>query len=127
VTNITASKTTAIVNGTDYWEFNISVNFTDMLTGLLQFKMTNWNNTEGKPVIPLTNGTDSFATLRNAFDFSSAAKYNITNDYNLTSGLSYSSTGPGLQTIFLRMIIPSGTEIASTWFSTYSMIFRSSA
>ncbi len=125
VTSVGAMKVAAIVNNTDYWEFNFTVNVTDTVTGLLQFKMTNWSDSSGQNM-SLSSGNTSYATLRSSSDFNTTSKFNITNEYNLTQGLSYTSTS-GLITIFLRMIIPTSTPISATWYTTYSMLFRSAA
>jgi hypothetical protein len=125
VTDTLVSKTVAVVNGTDYWEFNFTVNLTETISGLLQFKMTNWNNTAGS-VIDIVGGGTNLTTLRKDTDFNTTNKFNVKNDYNITDGLSYSGAS-GLVTIYLRQIIPSGTPISATWFTTYSILFRSAA
>lgn len=122
VTDIVASKTVAIANGTDYWEFNFTINFTETVSGLLQFKMTNWNNIGGSS-IPLVSGSTNLTTLRNNTVFETINKTNIRNDYNISDGLSYSGAS-GFVIVYLRQIIPAGTAISQTWFTTYSFIFR---
>jgi hypothetical protein len=122
VTNIGAMKFAALSNGTDYWEFNFTINVTDTSTGLLQFKMSNWNDSSGN----IINLASANTTLRSSSDFNTTSKFNITNDYNITQGLSYTGTS-GLITIFLRMVIPVGTPVSSTWYTTYNMLFRSTA
>jgi hypothetical protein len=127
-------KSTAIVNGTDYWEFNFTLNYTaTILTGgLIQFKLTNW--TAGSQNISLTNATGATAvcaapncaTLRNEANFNTTNKFNVTNDYgSTTKGIFVSSiTAANLVTVTLRMVIPSGTPISSSWQATYGFLFR---
>ncbi|MBI3190454.1 hypothetical protein HYZ41_01995 [archaeon] len=125
VTNIGVMKTVAIVNGSDYWEFNYSISFSDTVSGILQFRMTNWSSTDSYS-IALSNTTTSFATLRSSPDFNTTSKLNITNEYNMTQSLQYTNVS-GAITLFLRMIIPTGTQISQSWFTTYGMLFRASA
>jgi len=56
VTNIGAIKTVAIVNNSDYWEFNFTINVPSTVSGMVQFKMTNWTSTESYS-IALSNQT----------------------------------------------------------------------
>jgi hypothetical protein len=125
VANVVVSKAVAVVNGTDYWEFNFTVNITDQVAGLLQFKMTTWNDT-ATHYIAVSNSTLNLTTLRKDTDFNTTNKTAIRNDYVITDGLSYSTSETNkLVTVFLRQIIPSDAYIAQTWFTTYSILFRS--
>ncbi|MEK6888471.1 MAG: hypothetical protein AABX14_06010, partial [Candidatus Aenigmatarchaeota archaeon] len=65
VTNVALAKGAAIVNGTDYWEFNFTLGFTANVTGLLQFKMSDWTDASSS-VNRLNINTSSvyYATLR---------------------------------------------------------------
>ena len=125
VTNIGAIKTVAIVNNSDYWEFNFTINVPSTVSWMVQFKMTNWTSTESYS-IALSNQTTSFATLRNSSDFNTTGKFNVTNEYNITQGLQYTNVS-GVINLFLRMIIPSNTGISQSWFTTYGMVFSASA
>ncbi|MEM7819463.1 MAG: hypothetical protein QXD48_01400 [Candidatus Aenigmatarchaeota archaeon] len=124
IQNVTIIKSTAIVNDTDYWEFNFTLNFTVDVTGLLQFRMNNWNNTEGN-ILNLTNQDETryYASLRLGTDPSNT--FNVTNNYNITQGINLVATENTLYYIILKMIIPSGTPISSTWWTTYYTLFRS--
>jgi hypothetical protein len=123
-TDVKILKSTAIVNGTDFWEFNFTLNYTATIPsgGLIQFKLTNWSATISGVVrnLSITNasgdvicGVSNCATLRNEANFNTTNKFNVTNDYeSLTKGISVSSTTLGsLVTFTLRMVIPSGTPI----------------
>jgi len=126
VTNVGAMKTVAILNDTDYWEFNFTINITDTVTGLLQLKMNNWTSNQPAGSIVLFNSTEHFATFRTSSNFSATSRVNVTNEYNITSGLSISASPASPVIVFLRMLIPRNTVISSSWYTTYSMIFRSS-
>ena len=118
------TKGAAVVNGSDYWEFNITMNISQVVTGTLQFKMTNWSGAGGINLAP-TNGTDFYASLRNQTVVNNSAAFNITNDYNITQGIQYTNAGPNnLVTVILRMVIPVGTTISSSWQSTFNTLFR---
>ncbi len=129
ITNITSVKNAAFVNGTDYWEFNFTVNITEAVYGMVQFKMNNWTSASTGYNITLQNATEGnityYATLRNASEsISTSNKLNVTNDYNITQGVVMNVTVAGTQTMSLRMIIPSGTRILSDWWTTYKILFR---
>lgn len=134
VINASVTKRTAIVNGTDYWEFNLTVNITANASGLLQFRMNNWSSTtRGSGILSLTNETGIFgsgtltyyATLRNQSSTSGSSQVNVTTDYgSLTRGLSLSYTAL-TRILVLKMIIPNGTPTADDWRTTYFMLFRS--
>jgi flagellar basal body rod protein FlgC len=134
ITTVTVTKSTAIVNGTDYWEFNITVNITANTSGILQFRMNNWNSTtQGYGLLNLTNETGAFvenvtyrAMLRNQSAQTGSQQLNVTTDYgNLTRGLSLDYTGI-TKTLILKMTIPTGMPYTSDWWSTYYILFRSS-
>jgi hypothetical protein len=124
VTSVAATKATAYVNGTDYWEFTFTINFTANVTGLLQFKMSNWTNSASN--ITLTSCTGGYcATLRD----STNANNNITvgYDYNMSTGVSFTGTQGNTKNVILKMIIPTGTLSSTSWWATYSGLFRSAA
>lgn len=127
VTRVSISKGTALLNGTDYWEFNYTINFTANVTGTVQFKLTNWNDTENN-TIALTNGSAANATHYATFREStnSSLTMNVTNDYNITRGVSLTSccTTTTVYHMVLKMMIPTGTPPSSTWYATYGIIFR---
>lgn len=128
-TFVNAIKSAAYVNGTDYWEFNFTLGFnltsSESLNGLIQFKMTNWTDSAGRNLSIINSTGSSLASLREGADFNNTNKFNITNDYNITTGISKTSLSAGFVYLTLRMIIPLDTPVSSTWWSTYSMIFRS--
>ena len=124
ITNTQIFKGAAYVNGTDYWDFNFTLNFTANVTGVLQFKMNNWTNSAGDSMA-LTNsaGNISYASV---WDVSNSTRViNVTNTYNITSGVLISGTQGVLDYIALRMIIPLTATVSSSWWTTYSMLFRS--
>lgn len=125
VTNVALAKGAAIVNGTDYWEFNFTLSFTANLTGTIQFKMTNWTDASSPPnTINLNTSSAYYATLRNNSNFSdNNGKFNVTNIYG-DIGLNRTTTDSSSLTLILRMIIPSGTAVSSTWAATYNFLFR---
>lgn len=127
-TMVTAIKNAAYINGTDYWEFNFTLRFnftaSEYQSGLIQLKMTNWTDSIGRN-ISIINSTGSYlASLREGADFNNTNKFNITYDYNVTTGISKTSLTAGFVYLTLRMIIPLDTVVSSSWWSTYSMIFR---
>jgi len=126
VDNIQVIKNTALANGTDYWEFNFTLNITANVSGLVQFKMNNWNNSAGQ-IMNLTNQTSLinatfYASLRHSSNTTNT--FNVTNEYR-NVGLSFTATENTLYYFVLRMVIPSGTPIASDWWTTYWTLFRS--
>ena len=129
VVSTQVTKGAAVINGTDYWEFNITLNVTQTTTGVIQFKMSNWSGTGGLSMA-LTNQTDTsgalfYASIRNQSLVNSSSSFNITNEYNLTQGLQYTNAGPNnLITVVLRMVIPIGTTISNSWQSTFNTLFR---
>jgi len=128
VESVSVYKGTAIVNGTDYWLFNFTINITANVSGLLQFKMNNWNCSEGY-ILNLTNQTNVQAnnTIFYAWIWESGNQANnqsVFNHYNLTNGVSLSAAANQLKYLTLRMVIPLGTPISSSWWTTYWMVFR---
>jgi len=127
-TVVNAIKGSAYINGTDYWEFNFTLGFnftsSEYQSGMIQFKMTNWTDSAGRS-INLTNGTGTyFASLREGADFNNTNMFNITHNYNTTAGITKTSLTAGFVYLTLRMVIPLDTVSSSSWWSTYSMIFR---
>ncbi|MBI4896057.1 MAG: hypothetical protein HY832_00725, partial [Candidatus Aenigmarchaeota archaeon] len=127
---ITGTKTTAVVNGTDYWEFNLTLGMNATFSrGRLQFKMTNWTDASGNQILlrSATNSSLNYTQLRD----SSNATYNMTvlNDYDFAAGFLPAGccTRGGTASVILRMIIPTGTISSSTWFTTYNALFRTTA
>jgi len=126
IINIAAIKSTAYVNGTDYWEFNLTVNFSASVSGLLQFKMSNWNDSAGHS-IALTSNLTNLATLRDST--SASNMINVSNDFNIATGVSFTGTQGSTKNVILKMVIPLGTyaTTTSTWWTIYSALFRSTA
>ena len=125
ITNIAIIKNTAIVNGTDYWEFNLTLNVSEAITGTAHFKLADWNSTAASSAISLTNGTEYYATLRNNTElFYTEDAVNLTNSYNMAHGVFINSTASSTVNLILRMVIPIGTPIASDWWTTYSIIMK---
>ena len=127
VSNVALAKGAAIVNGTDYWEFNFTISYTANVTGTIQFKMTNWTDASSnvRTINLNTTGGVYYASLRNnSGNFSDPnAKFNVTNVYG-DIGINRTVTDGSSATFILRMIIPSDTPISSTWAATYNWLFR---
>ena len=123
ITSVKIVKGAAILNGTDYWEFNLTVNFTANVTGLLQFNMTNWTNSNGQNM-SLVNGTANLSSLRDNQNMSHTM--NVSNSY--TNGISITGccTTGTFYYVVLRMIIPLNTPVSNNWAATYGVLFRSS-
>ena len=129
VESVNASKNAAYVNGSDYWEFNFTLNITANISGLVNFKMENWLNNDGISLnltndTAYTNVTEYYATLREDGAFSTSNKFNVTTVYNASRGVSIAATENNLYYIVLRMVIPKYTIVSSTWYTTYKMLFR---
>lgn len=130
VNNVSTSKNSAFVNGTDYWEFSLSVNTSATVNGKIQFKMNDWNSPSKGKNMSVFDGTKYYAFLWDDTAFENATnKINVTNNYNITDGVLLNATGGTKYVLRLRMIIPamiqsSATPIASDWWTTYSMLFR---
>ncbi len=126
VTQVKTAKAVALANGTDYWEFNFTFNFTANVTGLIQFKMSNWTDASSPPNSILLNTTNiSYASMRNNSNFSNTdGQVNITENYRRHFGNKLSVGDTGLTTLILRMVVPSGTAMSRTWAATYGVLFR---
>ena len=126
VTNIGVMKNTAIVNGTDYWLFNFTINITANVSGLIQFKMDPWRSDSKDTTIPLTSGTGGNETYYASMWLSTNTSniFNVTEEYS-SSGILLNATENKIYTLILKMIIPKNTPIASDWWTTYSILFRS--
>lgn len=122
IASVSVIKGYAYLNGTDYWEFRFTLNFTADVTGMLQFRMNNWTDSSGNS-LSLTSCSTSCATLRNNTDASSTV--NITQNYNIAKGVSLAGTQGNTDSVILKMLIPSDTAVSSRWWTTYSMLFRS--
>lgn len=130
LTNVTITKSTAIINGTDYWEFNFTLNYTANIStgGLTQFRLTDWNTSSGS-TLALNNSLcagSRCASLRNETSMNTTGKFNITNDYeSFIKGITVSSITQGsLITLVLRMVIPSNAPVSSNWQAAYGFLFR---
>jgi len=128
IDSVSIIKAAAIINGMDYWEFNFTLNFTRNITtsGLLQFRMNNWNNTNGNILNLNTTASRYYASLRRSDNSSNT--FNVTNDYNFIQGVSFSlnTNAEYIYYVILKMIIPTGTPVSSSWWTTYYALFRSS-
>lgn len=124
ILSVEATKTTAILNGSDYWEFKFTMNVSAPvdINGLVQFRMNNWNNTAGN-IIDITATT---TTLRNESSCSTSNKFNITNSYP-ADNVGVLLTKKGASYLYLRMVVPSSTQVSSSWWTTYWALFRASA
>ena len=128
--NVAGVKTTALPNGTDYWEFNFTINVTETTSGMIHFRTSSWNNSASQ-IINLTNttvidnNTGYYASLYLATN--STRIFNVTTYYNITRGIQLSATANNLYYVALKMIMPSTAPVSSTWWTIYSMLFRSDA
>lgn len=132
VLSVGGNKTAALVNGTDYWEFTLRLNFTANVSGSIQFRMNNWTSSAG--TITLTNGTQFYASIRNDSTITNSTRIaNITNDYNTTQVIPFNVTSDAttentvtkVKHLVLRMTIPSSTSVSTGWYNVYSLLFRS--
>ena len=115
------TKGTAIINGTDYWEFRFDLLYNAAQDGLVQFRMNNWIDSAGQTMnILLSNGT-TYATLSNQSNLNTTAKFSINTTYANSVGINRTNI-PG--SLYLRMFIPLGANLSSTWSSTYNFLFR---
>src|SRR3989338_1894081 len=103
--NVSIAKGAAIVNGTDYWEFNYTLSFTANVTGLLQFKMSDWTDASSS-VNRLNINTSSvyYATLRNESIFNTTGIFNVTTSYISNVGITRTVTDSSTWSMILRMI-----------------------
>ena len=123
VTNVEIIKGTAIVNGTDYWEFNFTVQANANVSGLLQFKMSNFTEFSGGIITP----TEGNFTLRKGAALTSSS-INVSHSYSLVDGIPISAgeaAGGFLVKLTLRILIPIGEVSSPSWQATYGMLFRS--
>ena len=122
---ITSIKNTAYItsDGSDYWEFNFTVNITANVSGLLQFKMNNWYSPSKNATINLTNGTAYYAKLWKSDEPSNTI--NVTTEYgDASKGISLSNFS-GLLRLTLRMYIPPTVQaVTNDWYTLYWMLFR---
>ncbi len=121
---ITSVKNTAYItsDGSDYWEFNFTVNITANVSGLLQFKMNNWYSPSKNATINLTNGTAYYAKLWKSDEPSNTI--NVTTEYDASKGISLSNFS-GLLRLTLRMYIPPTVQaVTNDWYTLYWMLFR---
>jgi len=122
VTSVIASKSAALANGTDYWEFNMTLLFNANVSGSVQFKLTDWTNNAGQ-TMSLTNGTLNYSTL---LDSSNASTYiNVTNGYDQQLSVQNCCNSLSSYNILLQMVIPGGTPSSSSWGAAYGILFRS--
>ncbi|MBU5678446.1 MAG: hypothetical protein KQA36_00960 [Candidatus Aenigmarchaeota archaeon] len=127
ITNVGVMKNIAIVNGSDYWLFNFTIIMNANVSGLIQFKMNDWKSDSKNATIPITNGTGDNATYYASMWLSGNESniFNVTNEYNINRGVRLNAIENRNYTLILKMIIPRGIPIASDWWTTYSMLFRS--
>jgi len=122
---ITSVKNTAYItsDGSDYWEFNFTVNITANVSGLLQFKMNNWYSPSKNATINLTNGTAYYAKLWKSDEPSNTI--NVTTEYgDASKGISLSNFS-GLLRLTLRMYIPPTVQaVTNDWYTLYWILFR---
>lgn len=131
IVSLGGNKTAAVMNGTDYWQFTFNINISVNVSGLIQFRMSNWSSSGGtinltNQTPPSTNNTQFFASLFMSNDTGRVT--NVTDNYNVTSGIVFNSTADtanGVKHLVLKMFIPSYAPVTSGWYSVYSMLFRS--
>jgi hypothetical protein len=123
VSSVALVKSTALVNGTDYWEFNLTLNFTANVTGSLQMNLTNWSSALGSIALTNSTGDGFYASLRDNGNWSNIM--NVTNVYNKTMSIQGCCTEGTVYYVLLRMIIPTGTAVTNSWSTTYNFLFRS--
>ncbi len=116
VTNVEMLKGTALLNGSDYWEFKFTVAYAASQAGHVQLRMNNWIDNNGY-TIPLYSGSSYYATLRNESTFNTTGKFNVMTTY--AGGINNTVTA-----LYLRMLIPLGTLPSTTWSSSYNFLFR---
>ncbi len=118
VSGISAIKNRAFANGKDYWEFNLTINITENVTGLLQMRMDNWTDDSGKP--------DHFIAINgNALIYESGhTDRNSTVGNSYANGISFTNA-VGEKNIILKMTIPQNTSQTSYgWWTKFWMLFR---
>ncbi len=129
-------KNSAVVNGTDYWLFNITFNLTAPVNGTLQFKMDNWTipSNENISMLLVNSSEDYYAwigtnltTLRAqqpANSTNATDRTYITNDYGeATHGLSISNLSSFI--VYVKMIIPTNAPCCyPNWYTQFWALFR---
>ncbi len=120
IDTIIGTKLTALANGSDYWEFNFSINFSANVSGSFLFRMDSWTNNASQTIDINTTNT-SYATAR--LDANGTALANVTNSYNSSRYVPMIINSVTPQRIALKMIIPGGTPVSSTWWAKYFMLF----
>lgn len=129
VTNVELTKATALLNGTDYWEFNFSLQTNANVSGMVQLKLSNFTEASGTGATSIIAPTEGNFTLRKgaAFNSSQSPMIDIRNDYNYTSGIVISVTEASssfLIKLTLRIIVPKEKVSSSTWQAAYNMVYR---
>ncbi|HLC67870.1 MAG TPA: hypothetical protein VJI12_03220 [archaeon] len=127
VANVTMTKGTAVLNGSDFWEFKFTLGLTAAQSGLVQFKMNDWTCSD--LCSPATNNkfyintslNDSYLSLRNESAVNTTGKFNVTLTYG-NMGINKASTA--VTDFYLKMMIPASAPLSSTWSSTYNFLFR---
>src|SRR3989344_263733 len=121
INNVVGSKLTALPNGTDYWEFNFTFNFSANITGGLLFRMQDWMDNASQ-TINVNTSNSSYAVAR--LDADGTKSLNVTNVYNVSRYMQMSLDSTSQQRLALKMILPVGTPVSSTWWTNYFMLFR---
>lgn len=123
VSSVSIVKSTALINGTDFWEFNFTLNFTANMTGRLQMNLTNWTSALGN--ISLTNSTGNgfYASLRDNANWTNIM--NVSYVYNYSIPVQSCCTEGTLYYVLLKMTIPTGAPVTNSWSSIYNFLFRS--
>jgi len=120
VTAITANKTTAVANGTDYWEYTFQITVGNTAGNATRFKMSDWTDGAGHTI-----AVSGYATVSYKNATGQTNTYNIKNAYN-TSETIYQlydndATTTGIQGVLtIRQIIPTNTASAS-YSTTYGI------
>ncbi len=136
ILSVGGNKTAALTNGTDYWEFTFRLNLTSNVSGIIQFKMSNWTSPSGTINLtnqtPTNNNTLFYANVRMSNEsFGAGRSQNLTDNYNVTGGIAFNVTGTsaetsnGVKNFVLRMTIPNGIPASTGWWTMYSILFRS--
>lgn len=129
VTNVELTKATAVLNGTDYWEFNFSLQTNANVSGMLQFKIGNFTEASGTGANNIITPTEGNFTLRKGavFNSSQSPTIDVRNDYNYSTGIVMSvseASSSFLIKLTLRVIVPKEKVASSTWQSVYSIVYR---
>jgi hypothetical protein len=116
-------KGTAVINGSDYWEFRFALGFNAAQAGLVQFRMNNWTDAVGHD-LALYSGSTYYATLRNESNFNTTSRFNVNTAYVNNWGINTTNIPLPYYHLYLRMVIPAGTPSSSTWSTAYNFMFR---